>query len=197
MKTLVLFDFDGTLTNKDSFLSFIQFYHGKPKYWVGMGFLSPYIALYLAGLYPNWKLKQKVLSWFFKGEPVQRFQDKASRFSREVIPHMIRPGVLDAIQSYRQKGARTLVVSASAEAWLQDWCLSNQLEVIGTRLRVVNDKLTGELEGYNCYGQEKVNRLSAKIDLKDYQDIHVYGDSKGDSAMLKLATQPFYRHFSV
>lgn len=48
---------------------------------------------------------------------------------------------------------------------------------------------------YNCHGIEKVNRIRNAVDLSNYDDIYAYGDSKGDSGMLDLATRRFYRSF--
>jgi phosphatidylglycerophosphatase C len=197
MKTLVLFDFDGTLTRSDSFLAFIQYYHGRARYLAGMSLMGPWIAAHLAGLYPNWKLKQRVLQHFFKGEDADYFQLKADAFSRDVLPGLIRPGVLKRIKSYRLQGARLVVVSASAENWLQLWCKKNKLELVATRLQVVDGKLTGCLEGKNCYGPEKVARLQAYLQPQEYEVVHAYGDSSGDREMLSLATNPFYRHFTA
>jgi phosphatidylglycerophosphatase C len=65
-KRLVLFDFDGTITTRDSFLEFLLFYSGKVKFFLGMLVLSPVIALYVLKLIPNWKGKQIVLRWFWE-----------------------------------------------------------------------------------------------------------------------------------
>ena len=39
---LALFDFDGTISNKDSFVAFMKFTHGKPVFVfkMAMGFLT-------------------------------------------------------------------------------------------------------------------------------------------------------------
>ena len=60
MSKLALFDFDGTITTKDSFVEFIKFKHGFLGFAVGFLLMSPVILLYKTKLIPNWKAKQWV-----------------------------------------------------------------------------------------------------------------------------------------
>jgi phosphoserine phosphatase len=55
--------------------------------------------------------------------------------------------------------------------------------------------LTGQFDGHNCYGQEKVRRIQAALDLAHYEHIYAYGDSSGDKPMLALADEAFYKPF--
>ena len=43
---LALFDFDGTITNRDSFIDFIKFAKGNLKFFQGFMILSPILILY-------------------------------------------------------------------------------------------------------------------------------------------------------
>jgi len=47
---LALFDFDGTITNKGTYLEFIRFAVSLPRQLVGNALLSPLIAAYHLGL---------------------------------------------------------------------------------------------------------------------------------------------------
>ena len=62
---LVLFDFDGTITTKDTLKEFVRFYRGTRKYLESMITLSPILGLYALGILPNWKAKQYFLSSHF------------------------------------------------------------------------------------------------------------------------------------
>jgi phosphatidylglycerophosphatase C len=55
--------------------------------------------------------------------------------------------------------------------------------------------VTGRLEGPNCKGAEKVNRLTLEIGPLDAVEIHAYGDSPSDRALLNLVAHPYYRSF--
>lgn len=195
MKRLALFDFDGTLTYKDSFLEFIRYYHGNTSFYTGMFRMLPWLVGYKLKLYPNWKAKEKVLTHFFGKLSEEGFRGKGERFAREVVPAMVRPKALQALQNHLKAGDRVVVVSASAEQWLQAWCDSLGIELLATRLECQEGILTGKLMGKNCYGPEKVERIRQHINLQEYQEVYVYGDSRGDREMLSLATHPHYRYF--
>lgn len=191
---LALFDFDGTITSKDSFLLFIRFAAGK-KYYTGCARLSPKICLYLAGLYPNYRLKEDFLTTFLSNWTSQQLSDVASAFSKDILKEIIRPGALERIHHHQHKGDKTVLVSASPEALLAPWCLRNNMDLLGTRLQVKNGRTTGKIEGKNCWGEEKVTRIQTAYQLDMYQKIYAYGDSKGDLPMLKLADVSRYKPF--
>lgn len=195
MKRLAVFDFDGTLTSKDSFLAFIRYYKGVVPFYTGMLQLLPWLLAYKLKLYPNWKAKEKVLSHFFAHTAEDAFREKGRRFARELIPRMLRPKAKQALRRHQQEGDRIIVVSASAEPWLQAWCAAEGIELLATSLECREGKITGKLKGRNCYGPEKVERLKKHLPLENFEEIHVYGDSAGDRELLKLATHPNYRVF--
>lgn len=195
MKRLAVFDFDGTLTNKDSFLAFIRFYKGKLPFYRGMLQVAPWLLAYKLKLYPNWKAKEKVLTHFFAQIPEEDFREKGRRFANELIPAMLRPKAKEALQMHKERGDRIVVVSASAEPWLEAWCKAEGIELLATNLECREGKITGRLQGKNCYGPEKVVRLKEYLPLEEYCEVHVYGDSAGDKELLELATHPNYRCF--
>lgn len=195
MKRLAVFDFDGTLTYKDSFLAFIRYYKGDLPFYTGMLKVAPWLVAYKLKLYPNWKAKEKVLKHFFAGTTEVEFRDKGKGFAGELIPAMLRPKAKEALQKHREAGDRIVVVSASAEPWLQAWCEAEGIELVATVLECKGGKLTGRLKGKNCYGPEKVERLKQYLPLENFCEVHVYGDSAGDKELLELATHPNYRCF--
>ncbi|KAA3640209.1 MAG: HAD-IB family hydrolase [Bacteroidetes bacterium] len=195
MSKLVVFDFDGTLTKTDSMLELTRYFFGPIRFVIGMAFLSPVLVLYKLKLLPNWRTKQYYLTHFFGGMPLNEFQTVCDRFASEKIPNLLRPGVVETINTYKSKGHQLVIVSASAENWLTRWGDENHLTVIGTNLEVVDGRITGKLNGRNCYGPEKVIRLKEEFDLDDFSEIIVYGDSRGDRELMELATQSFYKPF--
>ena len=65
MKKIYAFDFDGTLTIKDSLLAFIRFAKGDLSFVLGFLRYAHLLVLMKLGLYPNYKAKQKVFAHFF------------------------------------------------------------------------------------------------------------------------------------
>jgi len=192
---IAFFDFDGTITTSDTLLEFIKFYKGRSNFYLGFMLYSPFLVAYKLKIIPNYVAKQKVLSFFFKGEEVTTFQKKCDEFSSKVLPALIRPKALMEIQKLKNLGADIVVVSASAENWIRQWAADNDVKLLGTRLAVENNRLTGKIDGKNCYGDEKVCRIKEHYDLQTFSEIYSYGDSGGDTAMLKIATFPFFKPF--
>lgn len=194
LKKLALFDFDGTITDRDTFLEFIKFTKGQPAYWFGMLLLSPVLVLYKAGIIPNWKAKQMVMSYFWKGISKEQFSTWGAEFAGR-IDAWCRSGAHEKIKWYHENGWRVVMVSASAEYWVKPWAEANKMECIATRLTIANGTITGKIEGQNCYGPEKVNRLKELLNPEEFEEIHAFGDSKGDRELLALAHSAFYRPF--
>ena len=136
-----------------------------------------------------------MLSWFFKGWPLNRFQALAEQYSRQQIDKILRQEAIEKLQWHQQQGDRIIVVSASMENWLKFWCDSHELELLATRLDAKANKLTGKFLTANCHGEEKARRIRELVDLGEYEKIYAYGDSGGDTAMLSLAHEAFYRQF--
>ncbi len=194
-KRLILFDFDGTITTKDTFIEFLIFYKGMAKFLFGMALMSPYLALFALKLIPNWKAKQRVLRYFLGGESVETLRRKCEEFSEKVLPSLIRPGAVQTINQYKSDNSVVAVVSASAEDWVQPWCRRQGILCIATQLEVDNGRVTGNLCGPNCYGPEKVNRIQKQFMLKEFDEIVAYGDSSGDREMFGIAHQYHYKPF--
>jgi phosphatidylglycerophosphatase C len=194
-KKLVLFDFDGTITTKDTLLEFLIFYKGKVRVISGLIALSPILAPYSLKLIPNWKAKQFLLRHFVGGARLDEFNAACKKFSKQILPKLIRPKALDALEQYHREHATVIVVSASAENWVGQWCEQNGVHYIATQLEVVDGVVTGNFCGKNCYGPEKVERIKKQFDISDFDEIIAYGDSSGDREMFKIAHRYFYKPF--
>ena len=194
-KGIAFFDFDGTITTRDTFLEFIKYSKGYLAFWTGFLFLSPYLVAFKVGLISNQKAKERVLRYYFGGVGILDFNKECKAFAATVIPTLLRPKAIERIQWHIEQGREVVLVSASPENWLKDWCESMGIRLIGTQLEVKADLLTGNVRGRNCHGEEKVRRIKEKFNLSDYQEIYAYGDTSGDRPMLALAHYPFMKEF--
>lgn len=192
---LALFDFDGTITTKDTLLEIGKFYVGNTRFLINMFFLLPWLILLKARLLVNWKVKEKYLSTFFGGLTDQQFEKICIDFSKEIVPNIVRPKSIDTIRQLQEKGFDVYIVSASATDWIRPWASLLNVSVLATELERKNGVITGKLEGKNCYGPEKVNKVNSIIDLKKYDEIFAYGDSSGDREMFTLASETHYKPF--
>lgn len=194
-KRIAFFDFDGTITTHDTFLELIRFYKGNFKFYLGFCVNAFSIVAWKLGIISNQSAKEKVLAYFFKNTPQDTFQEQCDEFARLLIPGLVRPKALREIKQLKDSGAIVVIVSASAENWITVWCKENDVELLATKLAEQNGRLTGKIDGVNCHGNEKVNRIRTAFDLSLYDEVYCYGDTKGDKPMLELATFSFYKPF--
>jgi len=185
---IALFDFDGTLTKKDSFLEFIKFSVGKRRFYLGLIVLLPIILLYKLGFMKNYRAKLKVLNYFFKDKRL--FYKKVDSFKKEIYK-ILRNEMYKRLKWHKKNEDLVVIVSASLRCYLKDWCKEEDVELIATEIEFIDGKIVYKTK--NCYGAEKVARLREKYDLDKYDKIFAYGDSSGDLEMLKLADVAFYR----
>lgn len=194
-KTIAFFDFDGTITTKDTLLEFIRFCKGNRSFLLGFLINSPYLLAYKLKIISNQSAKEKVLQYFFRNTPVEKFEDYCRSFSEKILPKLIRPKAMEEIRKLQQNNCIVVVVSASPQNWIEPWANANDVQLIASCLETEDGKITGKLIGKNCHGEEKVRRILEKHVIRDYEVVYAYGDSSGDRPMLKLATQSFYRPF--
>jgi HAD superfamily hydrolase (TIGR01490 family) len=194
-KRIAFFDFDGTITQKDTLLEFIKYSKGELGFYFGFLINSPYLIAYKLKIISNQKAKEKVLRFFFRRTPLEQFQQQCNDFTENKLPDLIRPKATEEIKKLQSIGAELVIVSASPQNWIAAWAESLQLKLIATRLEIRNQKITGKIEGLNCHGEEKVRRIKELYSLADYDEIYTYGDSKGDRPMLQLGTASFFRPF--
>lgn len=195
MKKLALFDLDGTITEKDTLIEFIKYTHGNLKYYLGLLILSPILILYKLKVIPNWRAKEIMLNWYFRSWPKEKLSEAGKNFSLHKLPELILDSALQRIKQHKEENDEVVIVSASCDVWLKDWCEQQDLQYISTELEFKDNIFTGRFCTLNCHGQEKVNRINKSLAIKDYDFIYAYGNEKSDLPMLELAHEKYYCHF--
>ena len=192
---LVLFDFDGTLTTKDSFLEFIKFTHGSGRFWLGMLWLSPLLIAMKLSLVSNEFAKAKLLSLFYKNKSKDEIDHWALAFHKDYLPKILRTEGIKKIKEYQADNQEVALVSASVDMWLQPFANQHQLNLICTKAAYLGNRFSGKFDSLNCIGPEKVRRVCKEYDLKKFDQIIAFGDSKGDKEMLALADEAHFKPF--
>lgn len=191
-QAVAYFDFDGTLTRRDSLLLFLHFAAGPLGLAWGALRASPSLLAYGAGRLTNERAKARLLSVFFAGKEAAEFFSLAERFARTKLPRLVRPAGMARLAWHQTQGHRCVLVSASLEAYLAPWAESLGFEaVLATRLAQRQERLSGGFLGSNCYGPEKVARIRAWEAGKAIEMRYAYGDSAGDAAMLHYVQEGF------
>jgi phosphatidylglycerophosphatase C len=178
------FDFDGTISRRDTFLPFLQRLCGAQRVFRALARAAGPSRL------DRNALKDAVLVRLLAGrrhdDVVEAGADYA-RFLRE--DGRLRPDALARIEEHRALGHTVVVVSASPEVYLTPLAtLLGVDDVLATRLEVADDGLlTGRMLGLNCRGPEKVARLDAWLDGRVPARLWAYGNSTGDRELLARA----------
>jgi phosphatidylglycerophosphatase C len=192
------FDFDGTLTRRDTLFPFLLYVAGPVKFSCKIVLLLVTLAGYALGLIRNDKAKIKVLTRFLANMEMNTLQQQALQFAEQKLPSLLRSEAMQRLAWHRQQGHRCVVVSASLEIYLRPWASTAGFDdILGSRLETLADgRTTGNLLGENCFGAEKMRRLETLLGSRDGYTLYAYGDSRGDKELLSAADYPFYKKFT-
>lgn len=205
MKKLYIFDFDGTLTTRDTLLQFIIYARGMWRFVIGFLVHSPLLVLMKLKLYPNYRAKQRIFAWFFRGTTDEHFNYLCRQFAADNAS-LIRPEAKAKLNGLLADGEEVCIVSASIDNWVSPFFDSmatrdgSHLHVLGTQVECDSKgMLTGRFLTNNCYGAEKVRRLllqypELKTDRNSFY-VEAYGDSRGDRELLAFADKAYYKPF--
>jgi phosphatidylglycerophosphatase C len=194
-KVIAAFDFDGTITTKDTLFHFISYCFGNWKFGLGLLQFSPTFIKYLIGISSNHEAKERLFQLFFRGMEFSKFQELGNNYQIE-ISQILNNEAINKINWHKSQGHHLIIISASIENWISPWAKTYGFElVIGTQVEVNDGKLTGHFSTKNCHGTEKVSRLLAEFPNRSEYKLYAYGDSSGDKELLKEADFAFYRKF--
>jgi len=193
---LAVFDFDGTITRKDTLIEFIKFSRGRFKLYGGLFLFSPLLLAMKLKIYPNRKAKQRFFSFFYKGVSINQFNRWGIEFS-DLIDKMLFPKAIEALHLHKNNGDKIIIISASIENWIKPWANKQGLDgVLSTQIEIdANHRLTGKFLTKNCYGQEKVERFLEAFPNRNEYRLIVYGNGLGDKEMIEIADEGFYNRF--
>ena len=194
MNKILAIDFDGTLTTRDTLLAFIRYAKGTRAFLWGFLCHAHLLVLMKLGLYPNWKAKQSIFSYFFKGTSLDDFDALCRQFAAD-NRHLLRLEGIKTLLKAEADGAKVLIVSASIDNWVQSFF--RDVTIIGTQIEVNDNRLTGRFLTPNCYGEEKVRRLLELYPDRSTYYLIAYGDSRGDKELLAFADEAHYKPFRL
>jgi phosphatidylglycerophosphatase C len=195
-RPLVAFDFDGTLTSRDSFTAFLAWGVGRMKYALGLAAMAPDAAGYVFNR-DRGKLKAAAARRFLAGMTRAELEDAAQAFATEQGRAILRPDAVRAWRRWQADGARLVIVTATPDIVVGPIARALGADtLIGTRLAFDDeDRVTGAFDGANCRGPEKVRRLREVFGEAVALEA-AYGDTDGDTEMLALAEEQGMRVFN-
>lgn len=193
-KVIAAFDFDGTLTDRDSTFYFLLFCAGPLKTLFLLLTQLPMLLMFLCGIVSRQQTKEAIFGVFFSGKNLSELKRMGEQFALERLPRYLRSRALERLRWHQEQGHRCILISASLDIYLYPWAKLYGFDDILTSRLAVNSAsiVSGKLLGLNCRGPEKVRRLKELLGkLNDYE-IYGYGDSKGDKELLEAVNRPFW-----
>ena len=192
MPDLALFDFDGTLTTRETFPAFMRYAVVRPLLLAGGVLLAPVVFGYRRGWVAGNPTRASIVQMGLRGVDAERLRAQGAAFARDVLPGVLRPEAMARLAWHRQRGDRVVVVSGGLDVYLAPWCADQGVELLCSVLAERGGRITG-YAGPQCVGEEKVRRVHALCDPQAYAAIHAYGDTHEDLAMLAMAHHRTYR----
>jgi HAD superfamily phosphoserine phosphatase-like hydrolase len=134
--------------------------------------------------------QKKVLLRGLKGLTKHKIEFYGEQYFHDVISNKFNYNVFQRFLEHIEHRDMIVINSGGYEAYLQYF--SNQYNIeftFSTQFKYVNNVFTGEIDGNDCLGLEKVKRMKEKEILdKVYKEIFVYSDSITDMPIFNLAT---------
>lgn len=188
MKKYAIFDFDKTITDRDSIKILWDTYGknmGLQYYLQGISIGASFIGYKFTGNFNPTKNKMAKIFDYMREEDIEEFVN-------EVLPKYYYKDALEEIKYLKEQGYTLLLVSASYENYMKK--VGENLgfdHVIGTRLGRLN-----ELIGDNNRREEKVARIESYLEeieeSIDYENSRSYSDSyRDDRYMMELTAEKY------
>ncbi|AQR62114.1 hypothetical protein BZG35_11015 [Brevundimonas sp. LM2] len=192
---VVAFDFDGTLTVRDSFTQFLRWRAGRRGWALGLVRMAPATAAYARNR-DRGEIKAASVAVFLKGVTRTALERDAAAFADQVWDRFMRPDALATWDDWGRRGAHRVIVTASPSLTVAPFARRLGAEgLLGTHLAFdQDDRITGEFSNPNCRAEEKVRRLREAYG-PDIRLAAAYGDTSGDADMLAIADIQGFRVF--
>lgn len=190
-RTIAAFDFDGTMTRRDTLVPFLRTIAGRGAVARALGAESMGLTLAAAGRGDRDVAKEKVLTRVLSGYPYAAIEAAGRVYGAELARAAITSEARARIEWHQQVGHEVAIVSASLDVYLDEVARTLDVaHVLCTRLEVdEHGNCTGRLRGANCRGPEKATRLRTLFGAEPVE-VWAYGNSAGDDEMLALADHP-------
>ena len=197
-RRIAAFDFDGTLTRRDTLLPFLVRSCGASRVAQAVSRVAPVAARARVGrleseLHHRDVVKERLLADLFTGRDAQWFAQMGEEYAR-TLPQRIRPALAEQVAWHRSTGHELIIVSASLLTYLAPFARDQGFDhVIGVGMEVDDaGRLTGALTGPNVRGPEKAVRLRAWLGGERPSFLWAYGNSSGDAELLEMADVPVW-----
>jgi HAD superfamily phosphoserine phosphatase-like hydrolase len=182
MSEIIVFDFDKTLTLRDTLTGFYLKCNRERRFPYLRRFIYFFVQiLYKTGLITNDRLKSCGIRIFLKGLAIQDYKKMCQEYSHSI---QWNPEVMRILQNRQKSGYDIWIMTASFEDYVK---ASLNVTVVGTKLRFKDNVVTDLLR--NNYGDEKKKFLISQLNGREI--IEFYTDHYSDYPAASLSQSAF------
>lgn len=197
-RCVAAFDFDGTLSRRDTFVPFLAQAGGRARFAQVCGRLGLAGARRSVDLRDRDGVKEQLLRELLAGRDERELRHLGARYARGLLADQLRPDVLTRLEDHRHAGHEVLFVSASLVYYLEPLAeILGVHAVLAVELATSDGRLTGDLARPNVRAEQKALRLREWLGQPaegplDGVRVWGYGNSSGDHALLEMSDHAFW-----
>lgn len=188
---VAVFDLDGTITRQDTFKIFLK-RRMRARPWRAITCAPLPFAYLMArkGMRDHVWLKQQTLRCVVGGAERSELTSFCAEFAQQMLQEQVTDAARAQIQQHKQRGDTLVLCSASFDFYVH--AIGDALgfdHVICTKAAWKNDRLTGYIEGINCFADEKIRLLNLLLGDKNEGEGQriAYSDHHSDLPLLQWA----------
>lgn len=196
---VAIFDFDGTLYKRETFPLLMDHLKKHPTHHVRYrSFFKQILPIYIAyklKLYPETKMKEKSMKFYFsaldglkKEDSAVYFQEIAERMKQDFNQVMIKK-----LTEHINNNDYTMVVSGAyttlLKATLEEFSID---QFIATDIPINDNTIDKNGNFYHIQGERKKEEVMQALANKniDWDNSYSYGDSRSDLPVLEIVGNP-------
>ncbi|MFM7069650.1 MAG: HAD family hydrolase [Actinomycetes bacterium] len=194
-RRVAAFDFDGTVSKRDTLVPFLARVAGPSKFAAVAAQLGLRGARGTVDVRNRDDVKAHIIELVLAGRDADEIDALGATYAAELVATKLRPFVVQRVRTHRAQGFETVFVSASMVQYLRPVARALGVDhVIAVETEAVDGRLTGAMVGPNVRADEKVTRLREWLEATGdpAPELWSYGNTSGDHALLRAADHAFW-----
>jgi HAD superfamily hydrolase (TIGR01490 family) len=196
--TVSIFDVDRTLTRKPTYSAFLLYGALRTAPWrlALLPMLVPHAIAYAAKRISRKRMKE-AMHGIALGNRLDRKRAiaLAEDFASALAERGVYPEIFEMIDAERRSGRLIVLATAAPELYIEPLARMLGADVVlASKSSWKGDWLTPQIEGENCYGKEKLDKISAWLSSREVrrEEAHIrfYSDHASDLPTLEWVDEP-------